>query len=86
MKEFEEALQECEFLDNPDSGIPIPVLTYYTTKFNHEMKQKVSRIVSIIFYYFLENLVEGLKSNWTLMSGCLQAVIFYFIEIKDKIK
>ena len=47
LKEFEEALQEYEFLDNLDSGIPTPVLTYYTTKFNHEMKRKVSCIVSI---------------------------------------
>ncbi len=45
-KEFEEALQEYAFLDNPDPENDISILVYYTTELNHVIKNKLYCIVS----------------------------------------
>ena len=45
-KEFEAALQEFSFLDNPDPETPVALLTYFTTKLNHAFKRNVGCIVS----------------------------------------
>jgi hypothetical protein len=50
IKDFDEALEEYSFLDNPDPETPVALLTYYTTKLNHAFKRKVSCIVSDLFH------------------------------------
>jgi hypothetical protein len=55
IKDFDAALEEYSFLDNPDPETPIALLTYYTTKLNHAFKRNVACIVrnlciSLVFY------------------------------------
>ena len=44
-KQFEEALKEFDFLNNPDPETDLSVLIYYTTELNHNIKKKLYCIV-----------------------------------------
>jgi hypothetical protein len=68
IKDFDEALEEYSFLDNPDPETPVALLTYYTTKLNHAFKRKVSCIVSDLFsrryqLFFLCHVLFGINVN-----------------------
>jgi hypothetical protein len=45
-QDFEAALKEYEFLDNPDLETDVSVLVYYSTELNHNIKTKLYCIVS----------------------------------------
>ncbi len=53
LRDFDEAFEEFAFIERPAEGTPIALLTYYTTKLNHEIKRKVGCIVSNCFLSFL---------------------------------
>jgi hypothetical protein len=53
IRNFNEALHEYSFLDNPDPDTPVALLTYYSTKLNHAFRRKVGCIVSYLFYRYL---------------------------------
>ncbi len=52
LRDFDEAFEEFAFIERPAEGTPIALLTYYTTKLNHEIKRKVGCIVSNCFISF----------------------------------